>query len=135
MSLQQKGVIVKILPTEKVSDKFQKRSIWLRTEDQYPQTIDFQMTQARCDLADAYTEGEQVVIHFDLQGRVWESPQKGTVVFNTLNCWKIERVGTAPAQPTQPVQQPRPQSVSTVLDQFPEPPKVLDDAGGNNLPF
>ncbi len=135
-SYQAQGTLIKTFPTEQVSDKFQKRSLWLRTEGQYAQTIEFQLTQTRCDLLDQYAEGMEVIVHFDLQGRIWSDPQKGERVFNTLNCWKLERVGaahTAQPMPSAPMPQPTYQQST-----MPEPQSDLgltNTDGGNDLPF
>ena len=46
-----KGEVVFITPTTSVSDKFKKREITLKSQDEYPQYVTFQLTQDKCDLA------------------------------------------------------------------------------------
>ena len=56
---------------------------------EYPQFIQFEMVQDRCEFLDQFKEGQQVEIFFDLRGREWTSPQGEIKYFNTLQAWKI----------------------------------------------
>jgi hypothetical protein len=44
-------------------------------------------------LIDAFNPQEQVEVSFNLRGREWTSPQGEVKYFNTLEAWRIERVG------------------------------------------
>lgn len=88
--MQLQGKIKQVNDTEVVSDKFKKRTIWLTTEDQYPQTIELQLTQDKCDLANTLLVGQVVTAHINIRGREWTNPQGETKVFNTIDCWKID---------------------------------------------
>ena len=35
---------------QQISEKFAKREIWLNTEGDYPQTVNFQLVNDKCDL-------------------------------------------------------------------------------------
>ncbi len=89
--------------TQKVSDKFQKRDFVLATDlsTPYPQYVSFQVTQDKCSMLDAYNQGDEIKVQFNLRGREWNGPQ-GIKYFNTLEAWRIERVGasqsSAPSQ-------------------------------------
>ena len=87
-----KGNIKKILPTVEISDRFRKREFIVEysKNPEYPQVIQFEMVQDRCELLDQFNEGQQVEIFFDLRGREWTSPQGEIKYFNTLQAWKIE---------------------------------------------
>ena len=85
MSFEIEGEIIKIYETQKKSDKFQAREFVIKTADNYPQFIKFQLTQDKCDLADNYNEGQQIKVHFDLRGREWNDKY-----FTNLNAWRIE---------------------------------------------
>lgn len=74
----------------------------METQDQYPQSIEFQLTQDKCDYLDSYKVGEQVNVSINIRGRAWTNPAGETKYFNTLEAWKIERVGGAPQQQAQP---------------------------------
>lgn len=92
------GIIKVIGETQRVSDKFQKREFVLTTEANtpYPQHVSFQLTQDKCELIQNYQIGEEIKIQFNLRGREWNGPQ-GIKYFNTLECWRIESTGVAPA--------------------------------------
>lgn len=87
-----KGTLKRKEETNVVSDKFQKREFVIETTDeQYPQTIAFECTQARVELLDNVKVGDKLNVYFNLKGREWTSPKDGSVrVFNTLDAWKIE---------------------------------------------
>src|ERR1044072_7065471 len=92
------GTLKAKFDAQKVSDRFQKREFVLTTEANtpYPQHVSFQVTQDKCSLLDQYREGEEIKIHFNLRGREWNGPQ-GIKYFNTLEAWRIEKVGAATA--------------------------------------
>lgn len=83
--------------TQKVSDKFQKRDVVIATDlnTPYPQFCLFQLNQDKCNILDNFNEGDEVKVQYNLRGRSWDSPQ-GIKYFNTLEIWKIERVGNIP---------------------------------------
>lgn len=86
--------------TQKVSDRFSKREFVLTTEatSPYPQQVSFQLTQDKCSLLDQYNVGDELKIQFNLRGREWNGPQ-GIKYFNTLEAWRIEKIGTGSANP------------------------------------
>ena len=104
--MQVAGKLVVINATQVVSEKFLKRTFVVETQDQYPQQIEFQLTQDKCDYLDAYKVGEQVNVSINIRGRAWTNPAGETKYFNTLEVWKIERVGGAPQQQAQPSSTP-----------------------------
>jgi hypothetical protein len=85
------GTIKAIFDTQRVSDKFQKREFVLTTEAStpYPQQVQFQVTQDKCNELNKYAEGQEVKIQFNLRGREWQG-KDGVKYFNTLDCWRIE---------------------------------------------
>lgn len=96
MSYQVKGIVHKIFPTESKTDTFQAREFVIKTQEQYPQFIKFQLVQERCQAVDPYNEGDEINVHFDLRGREWNDKY-----FTNLNAWRIEGVTkeAAPAAP------------------------------------
>lgn len=80
--------------TQKVSEKFQKRDFVLSTDlnTPYPQHVSFQITQDKCSLIDQFNEGDELKVQFNLRGREWNGPQ-GVKYFNTLEAWRVEKVG------------------------------------------
>jgi hypothetical protein len=84
-----KGEVVFITPTTSVSDKFKKREITLKSTDEYPQYVTFQLTQDKCDLANNLKTGEVVEVSYNLRGRRWEA-QDGTIkYFNSIEAWTM----------------------------------------------
>jgi len=99
--MEQKGKIKSIGTELVVSDKFKKRTIVLETADKFPQILEFQATQDKCDLLDVLKVGQEVTIHFNLQGREWINAGGEVKVFNTLSVWKIdsEPISSTPHTP------------------------------------
>ena len=71
----------------------------------YPQPLQFEMVQDRCELLDSFEVGQEVEIFFDLRGREWTNPQGQVKYFNTLQAWKLvseqSSVTTSPTTPAQ----------------------------------
>ena len=93
------GIVKVVNPTVQVSEKFSKREFVVTdASSMYPQDIMFQATQDKCALLDAVQVNDQVEVSFNLRGREWTSPQGEVKYFNTLEAWRIEKVGAgAPA--------------------------------------
>ena len=86
------GKIKVIKPTQQVSSSFSKREFVIETEEQYKQTIQLELHQDKTDLIDVYAEGESVICHINIRGKIWTNPQGEDKYFNTLVCWRIEKV-------------------------------------------
>lgn len=100
MSYQLTGTIKAINDTVQVSEKFKKREFVVTDNDEmYPQDIQFQLAQDKCDVLDAYNVGDSITVSFNLRGREWTNPQGEVKYFNTLDAWRIEQAKQAPAQP------------------------------------
>jgi len=96
--LTAKGIIKLIKPTEAVGTQgFEKRIMVLTTDEQYPQTIEFEFHQGNVTKLDAFLPGQTVNVWFNLRGREWVNPQGETKVFNTLQGWNIAHVAGQPA--------------------------------------
>ncbi len=81
--------------TVQVSEKFAKREFVLTdNSSMYPQDILFQLTQDKCSLLDAVNPQDQIEVSFNLRGREWTNPQGEVKYFNSLDAWRIDRVGT-----------------------------------------
>jgi hypothetical protein len=88
------GTIKVLNPTVQVSEKFTKREFVLtENTSQYPQDILFQAVQDRCALLDGMNVGEQIEVSFNLRGREWTSPQGEVKYFNSLDAWRIDKMG------------------------------------------
>jgi hypothetical protein len=107
------GVIKVINPTVQVTEKFSKREFVLTdASSMYPQDIMFQMVKDKVDILDAFGEGQQVEVSFNIKGREWTSPQGEVKYFNTLEAWRIETIGGSSA----PVAQSIAKATATTAD-------------------
>ncbi len=94
MSYELKGKLYKVFPTESKTDTFQAREFVVETQENYPQLVKFQLTQDKCGLIDGYSEGEELIVHFDLRGREWNEK-----FFTNLQAWKLDKVGSDAGEP------------------------------------
>ena len=91
-----KGTIKVINQTQQITEKFSKREFVIETDSQYPKPNLFQMNNDKCSLIDGFKVGDKVEVFWNLNGKEWTNPAGETKYFNTLEAWKIERVGNAP---------------------------------------
>ncbi|MFL5752645.1 MAG: DUF3127 domain-containing protein [Bacteroidia bacterium] len=95
------GIIKAKFDTVQVSEKFKKREFVLTIEPSspYPQQVSFQLVQDKVSLIDNFNLGDEVKVFFNLKGREWTSPQGETKYFNTIDAWKLEKVGAGSGNP------------------------------------
>ena len=92
MSYQIDGVIDTVFPEETVGQNgFKKRVLWLKTEEQYSQTLEIQFTQYNVDLLDGFQNGDRVLVTMGVNGRKTEKDGKERV-FNSLNGFGIAKI-------------------------------------------
>ena len=88
------GKIKVINDTQVISEKFKKREFVVTdTSSMYPQDVMFQSVQDKCDMLNGYAVEDQVEVSFNLRGREWTSPDGVVKYFNTLDAWRIEKMG------------------------------------------
>ena len=126
-----KGKIKNISQTVQISERFRKREFVVEyaSNPDYPQPLQFEMVQDRCELLDSFEVGQEVEIFFDLRGREWTNPQGQVKYFNTLQAWKLvseqSSVTTSPTTPAQTTSAPVPN----------EKPGWLESESPDDLPF
>jgi len=118
-NLSIKGTIKKIYETQQISDTFKKREFILVTDEKYPQTVKFELTQDKTELLDDIKKQISATVYFNVRGRDWTNKENKTVYFVSLNAWKIE---------TETTPEPTPEPVK--VKQETQPQKQTDD-----LPF
>ena len=92
MSYQIDGVIDTVFPEETVGQNgFKKRVLWLKTEEQYSQTLEIQFTQYNAELLDGFQSGDRVRVTLGVNGRKTEKDGKERV-FNSLNGFGIAKI-------------------------------------------
>ena len=127
-----KGIIKKISETVQISDRFRKREFVVEYSNNpdYPQPLQFELVQDRCELLDSFQEGQEVEVHFDLRGREWTNPQGQVKYFNSLQAWKLVAEQDEAKPPTEDIQK---SGKSEPLQQ--EKPGWLDSDAADDLPF
>lgn len=91
--MQIAGIVVRVLDTKAVGTAgFETREIHIKTEEQYPQTLNIQFTQGKVVELDKFVPGQKVKIDINLKGREWTNPSGELTVFNTIQGWKIEEL-------------------------------------------
>ena len=119
------GSVKLIKDTVQISEKFAKREFVISdTSSMYPQDILFQSVQDKCSMMDGFNENDQVEVSFNLRGREWTSPQGEVKYFNTLDAWRIEKVG-----------QGMPQGGPSDMNLNPTPAASTESADDDDLPF
>jgi copper chaperone CopZ len=121
------GRIKVINPTQDVSASFKKRELVVTTDEQYPQHIMIEFTQAKVDDLNNFQVGEQVKVSINLRGREWTSPQGETKYFNTIQGWRIERLQQAAPAGQQMPPMPAAQAF--------EPAPSFNEEEHDDLPF
>lgn len=122
------GTLKVLNDTVQVSEKFSKREfVVTESSSMYPQDILFQATQDKCAMLDGVNVNDQVEVSFNLRGREWTSPQGEVKYFNSLDAWRIEKVG-----------QGMPQGGPSAMDLAPsaiETAKATTEEEDDDLPF
>ena len=93
--MTKEGVLTMVGEVQQVSDKFKKREVWIKTNQQYPQDLSIQLSQEKADLFNQKV-GDLVRLEVDLRGRKWTNKEGKEMVFNTIECWKWENISENP---------------------------------------
>lgn len=84
------GKIKVINAEQQVSATYRKRELVVTTDEQYPQHINIEFAQDKCDLLKNLKIGQGVTVSINLRGREWVSPQGETKYFNSIHGWRVE---------------------------------------------
>tara|TARA_R110000787_G_scaffold186260_1_gene297804 strand:+ start:3650 stop:3988 length:339 start_codon:yes stop_codon:yes gene_type:complete len=92
--MQVSGKIYKIGETLEVgSNGFLKRELVVETQDQYPQLILIEFIKEKCMDLNTFEVGQEVIVSINLRGREWVNPTGESKFFNSLQGWKVAKVG------------------------------------------
>lgn len=124
MAYELQGKVIKIDDVQTFGSGFTKREFVVRTEEQYPQDVKFELVKDKTALLDAYKVGDAIKVSFDIRGSEWQGKH-----FVNLSAWRLDG-GTASAAAPAPGQASTPAAV-------PPPGDVFDpgDAAEDDLPF
>lgn len=95
-SFELQGIIHSIGDTtEYGSNGFTKREFVVKLSGEgenpdYPNFIALELIKDKCALMDNYHLGEEIVVSFNLSGRLWQPQGKPEKCFNSLQAWRIE---------------------------------------------
>lgn len=90
---KQVGVIERIEDIKVFSEKFKALNFVLNTGGEYPQSVQFQVSQDKADNFTQYNKvGDNVEVLFNLRGRNWTNPQGEVKTFNTLEVWRVNKI-------------------------------------------
>lgn len=96
--MELKGKIILINPVKEYGAKgFKKREVVIETFEDYPQSIQIEFVQDKCDVLNSYKNGDNVQIGINLRGRSWENPEGETKYFNSIQGWKISKDDAMPS--------------------------------------
>lgn len=82
------GRLIKKYDTQQVTASFSKREFVVEVPGTYVQYAKFELKQAKCGELDGYNEGDQIKVHFNIEGRQWQDKY-----FTNLSAWRLERAG------------------------------------------
>lgn len=79
------------LEEQQISPTFKKRTFILTTDynTQYPQQVEFYLTQEKCKLLDLINLTQIVEVSFNLRGKEYISSQGASKYFVNLEAWRI----------------------------------------------
>jgi hypothetical protein len=104
MSYQLTGKIKAIGAIEQKSDTFKVRTfvVTIDGDTNYPQHVQLQATNDKCDILNTFTVGSEVTVAFNLRGREWTAADNSVKYFNSLDAWRVEAgAGTSTSAPAQ----------------------------------
>lgn len=116
------GKILVIYPKQQVNDRFAKREFVLELTEEingntYTNYAKMQTVQAKCDLLDRFSEGEDVTVNFNVKGNRWEKDGVPQFITN-LDVWRIQSAATnTPANYSQNAQDTQPGLVTNAPSQ------------------
>lgn len=123
MAFEVVGKLYRIFPIEQKTSSFQAREFVLEVASgNYSEYVKFQAVQERCQLLDAFREGDVVRVSFDLRGREWNGK-----FFTNLNAWRIEKTEGGAYPPASEAKQP--------ADPFPDYTAAPPATNTDDLPF
>ena len=79
-----KGTLEAIFEVQIFQSGFQKREFLVKTDETYPQIIKLELTKDKCSILDAFKQGQQVSVDFNLRGSEY-----GGKHYVNLTAWRV----------------------------------------------
>lgn len=76
----------------------EKITFTAETLEKYPQKLQFELWDDKCDILKSYHTGDEVKVSFEIRGREWEGKNGKRIIMN-LRAWKLERLATGDEGP------------------------------------
>lgn len=95
-SFETQGIIHSIGETQSFGQNgFTKREFVIKVtgegeNEAYPNYLALELLKDKCALMDQYQLGQEIMVHFNLSGRLWAAPGKPEKCFTSLQAWRIE---------------------------------------------
>lgn len=125
MNYELTGTLHKVANTQQITDTFKKRDFSVKTDEQYPQVINFQLVQDKVSELDKISLGAQVTVSFNLRGKEFADKSTGEMKSITnLQAWKIT-AAQSEQESYMAAAAPQPQQATPLIFDSPE----------DNLPF
>jgi hypothetical protein len=96
--MEVQGIIKNIGETKTFGESFNKRELWLVTQEDYPQTLNLEFVQDKTKLLDYYSKGDSVKVNINLRGRAFTGADGIEKVFNSIQGWRIEKLAAEAPQ-------------------------------------
>jgi hypothetical protein len=104
--LKIQGELIFIGDTQQVKDTFTIRKFVVTNNmDKYPQEYEIQLTKDNCATLDNFKVGDTVQASVNLRGRGYTNKEGKRGWFTSLDCWRLEKVGSGTALPKQSEQE------------------------------
>lgn len=98
------GKLIEKSETQEVTGSFKKREFVVEYSEnpQYSEFLKFELIQSNCQQLDAFNEGDEMTISFNLKGRKWNDPKGGVKYFNSLQAWRLDKKSGGQSSPDMP---------------------------------
>lgn len=93
------GLLYKILPLVTFESGFKKQEFIVKTDEQYPQYLKFELTKDKISILNYVKLGDSCKVSFNIRGHEWINPEGKAVYFISFNAWRIVRLENGYVQP------------------------------------
>ncbi|PVX49884.1 uncharacterized protein DUF3127 [Balneicella halophila] len=91
------GKVKTVLEQQTFGSGFTKREVVVTTDEQYPQHLLIEFVQDKVALLSDLSVDDKVKISINLRGREWQAPDGTIKYFNSIQGWRLEKLGDSPS--------------------------------------